>query len=327
MKNKVKAYVASGGDADTPSNFAKAISDCSGVANTHVQLGRIEGELPKPTMTIPNLRFLHEFIFNKDETILARRIGGIGEGIVVDMSSGIKDVETKFVYQLLNSEKSSDGKPMRRTKKRLHAKSSDLQVEASQTYEEEVTQEYRKTENEILFTCDKSEHCVCSFLTFENYYRHCTTDAQCKIQVPSEKYTDKVMSWYAADFGLPNKSDLLRTEEGRFFISELQKSAPVHFNFDLPREDTVHSKVHPGPNEYLPMGDGLPKPKKNIRHGKNVHEYAMELFQIGLENNRKVRASEAVNLMQNAKDVDGIQRFSCDQWLDEGQVSFQIYCK
>ena len=158
--------MSSGGDADTAMNFAKAICDASGVANTHVQVGSISGQLPKPTFSIPNLRFLHEFIFQDNDKILARRIPGFGEGISLNMTNGIKNVETKYVYEQINSAEASDGKPLRRTSKLV--KKPEWHVEKIVTYEEQATENYTKTENEILFECDKNENCVCFFLTFEN---------------------------------------------------------------------------------------------------------------------------------------------------------------
>ena len=103
-------------------------------------------------------------------------------------------------------------------------------------------------------------------------------------------------------------------------ILELQKSPEIFFNDGLPRKDTEHSKVNINENEEMPMGDGLPQVRKNVRHSKDVHAFAQELFQHGLQNNRKVRASEAVELMYNAKNANGSQRFLSSQWLDEGQV-------
>ena len=324
MKNKVAAYVASGGDADSALNFAKAISEASGVANTHVKLGSIQGEMPKPSISIPKLKDLHEFIFKDDDKILARRIPGVGSGTVLDLKNGVKDICTEYVYELINAKEMVDGKPSRKTRK-LDSRKAKVVLEDDLAYEEEEST--FKTEAEILYTCDKNEHCSLSYLKFENYVKHVTTDAQCKIQVPTESNKDKVLSWYAADFGLPDKTDLLETEEGKHLILQLQKSPDIFFNDDLPRRDTEHSKVNPGSNEEMPMGDGLPKARKNVRHAKDVHAFAQELFEIGLQNKRKVRACEAVELMYNAKNSDGSQRFLCSQWLDEGQVSLSWIIK
>ena len=118
-------------------NFAKAISDASGVANTHVKVGSIQGTVPKPTLTIPKLKDLHEFIFHEDDKILARRIPGIGSGTLLDLKNGVKDIGTEYVYELINGREMVDGKPARKTQKKLQCIETPLVVEDDQAYEEE----------------------------------------------------------------------------------------------------------------------------------------------------------------------------------------------
>ena len=317
-KNHVRSYINNGGNANTPEEFAFAISQSSGPANVSVMLGNLQGKLQQPAMKIDKLKDLHDFVFQPGN-ILARKIPGIGTGTLIPIKELLDD-HPVYRYQIIKQENKENPLPDKRTRQRYHEENV-VTTEMAIDFEEENNQEEMPVNKSgSLWNCDKNEHCTCKFISYKSYQNHIEATNSCKISVPSLRDTDKVINWYINDFGLPDKKDLLKTQEGKDLILQMQKPSPVQLNEDLTREKTETSDPLTPVLEKWKMGDGLPKAKVVVRFAPEVHTFVKKLFLEGEVSDHKYTAEEGVKLMRIERNVDGSRTFSAHQWLKEAQV-------
>ena len=315
------AYVRGGGDADSPRHFAEAIVKTRSVSNVSCMLGQIQGKLPEPKRKISGIKSLHQFIF-QDNSICAKRIPGIGQGILIDMSNKEMDITTTYEYEMVNSDDMVENLPKRRTSKE-YMKNGFVTLEPVYHYEEEKCDDLESNQSGTLYTCTKTPLCTLKFIRAVNYHKH-VDDAEdsCKIRVVHPRHRDMFISMNVNDFRLPDNSNLLETEEGKLLLRQLQKPSVQKLDESLPLESTkLSSSLQPLFQQYV-MGHGLPLPRVVVHFDIDVHVFAYELFQIGQEGpNQKVKASKAVEMMKVAKNPDGSFRFpNWKKWLDEKQV-------
>ena len=175
-------------------------------------------------------------------------------------------------------------------------------------------------ESGSIFTCDKNDYCNCQFLTFKGYLNHVESENDyCKIKVPSMTDTDQVITWYIKDYGLPDKTDLNRSQDLSDMILTLQSPDPIALEMTLTRVSTKRTKADEALFDQLNLGSGLPEVRKVIRHSKDVHAFIGQLFDMG-KNGTTIKPYQAVERMVVAENEDGSLRFSVDQWLKESQV-------
>ena len=318
-KHKVDAHVRSGGCADTPREFAKAIVATRSVANVTCMLGTIKGELPSPKLTIPKIKQLHQFMYC-DGAIVARRIPGVGEGILLDMTSKTTDVTAEFVYELMNEEDMENFRPRRRTSKPFASSSPTL--EPAYNFEEQKTEAVECTQSSTLYRCEKNLHCTLKFTRPINFHKHMNTENSCKIQIIHPNHRDLMITMNVKDNGLPNNKNLLETDAGKLMLLSLQKAPLITVDENLPMESTELSNKDHSNLEHFPIGHGLPLPKKVTRHSPDVHLFVWEVFKFGLQpGNTNVKSSAAVKMMEEARNPDGSLRFpDISTRLDERQV-------
>ena len=125
---------------------------------------------------------------------------------------------------------------------------------------------------------------------------------------------------YINDFGLPDKKDLLKTQEGQDLILQMQKPSPVQLYESFTKESTEQSNPQTPTLEQWQMGDGLPKGKVVVRFTPEVHAFVRKLFLEGEVSDHKYTAGEAVKLMRVERNPDGSRKFSAHHWLKEAQV-------
>ena len=317
-KNHVRSYINNGGNANTPEEFAFAISQSSGPANVSVMLGSLQGRLQQPPMKIEKLKDLHSFEF-KPGHILVRKIPGIGSGTLIPIKELLDDHPT-YRYQIIKQENKENPLPDKRTRQRYHENVVVTTENATDFEEENNEGEIHTHQSGSLWTCDKNVHCTCKYVTYKGYKNHIESTNSCKITVPSPRDTDKVINWYIKDFGLPDKKDLLKTQEGRDLILQLQTPSPVQLDEDFIRERTDNSDPQTPILQQWKMGDGLPKPKVVVRFAPEVHNFVKKLFLEGEVSDHKYTAEEGVKLMRIERNQDGSRKFHAHQWLKEAQV-------
>ena len=321
-KHKVLAYVRSGGNADTPRDFANAIVNTRSVANVSCMLGKIIGDLPNPLLTIPKIKQLHQFMYC-DGAMIARRVPGVGEGILLDMTNKTTNVTADFVYELMNEEDMENHRPKRRTSKPFETSAPVL--EPAYSFEEQKTEAAETTQSGTFYRCEKNPHCTLKYTRPMNFHKHMNTENSCKIQINHPNHRDLMITMNVKDNGLPNNKNLLKTKEGKLMLLALQKAPNVSIDDCIPLESTELSNKDNSSLEHFPIGHGLPLPKKVTRHSPDVHLFVWELFKYGLQpGNTNIKSSAAVKLMENSRKPDGSLRFpDIRSRLDERQV-FQI---
>ena len=98
-------------------------------------LGQINGKLPEPKKKIPGIKSLHQFVF-QNGSMVARRVPGIGKGMVIDMTNKEMEVNTSYDYTMVNADEMVENLPQRRTSKE-YLKSGTISIEPVYNYEEE----------------------------------------------------------------------------------------------------------------------------------------------------------------------------------------------
>lgn len=325
-KHKVDSFVRNGGRADTPRRFAEAIVSQGGLANVTVQLGKVKGITSKAKTQIPNLRQFHQLIFY-DDSIIGRKVPGVGEGVKFDMEDMAMEETPIFVYELMNKDLSEDNLPAKRTHQEF-LQSGQTSLEPISFYEEEKTESVKTIASSEVFGCEKSSLCDAKFTTKHNADKHNHPDSNlCRIRVLHPKTHDTLIRLNVQDNGLPNTKNVLQTEEGRLALLEMQKpDSNFDLNKNLPMTHTDLSDPEKNMLEQCPMGDALPKAKTVERWSYEVHKFLTDLFKQGeKEGGRTVRAAEAAEKLMYAKKQDGSCLIPWRQWKSELQVKV-FYC-
>ena len=321
VKNHVRSFVNSGGNASNPEEFAHAITQSSGPANVNVMLGPLQGSLEKAPQTIDQLKQLHDIEFQPGQ-LLVKKVPGIGTGSTIPINEEMK-ANVQYRYRIIKQENPETPLPEKRTRQKFF-ENGLVQTEMSCDYEEENSeseQEMSTNQAGSLFPCSKTEHCSCTFITYQGYLNHIQASDACKITVPSIRDTDKVINWYIKDFGLPDKSNLLKTQEGSDLILQMQKPSTVILCAAFRRANTENSSPDTPLIDFWKRGDGLPKPRTSKRFSQDVHAFVRRLFLEGENSSHKYTAAEAVQLMRVERNPDGSRRFSSHDWLKESQVN------
>ena len=284
-------------------------------------LGQINGKLPEPKKKIPGIKSLHQFVF-QNGSMVARRVPGIGKGIVIDMTNKEMEVNTSYDYTMVNADEMVENLPQRRTSKE-YLKSGTVSLEPVYNYEEEKCDDVQVTQSGTFYRCTKNPLCSLQFIGPVNYFKH-VEDAEdpCKIRVVHPRHRDLFISMNVNDFRLPDNANLLATEEGKLLIRELQKPSAQKLDGKLSLESTDLTSCNQPLVEQFVMGHGLPFARVVVHFDIDVHIFAYELFKIGQESaHQKVKASRAVELMKTATKPDGSLRFpDWKKLLDERQV-------
>ena len=193
-KNHVRSYINNGGNANTPEEFALAITQSSGPANVSVMLGTLQGKLEQPPMKIGKLKELHDFVFQSGKMVV-RKIPGIGNGTIIPMKELMDDHPT-YRYHIIKQDNKENPLPEKRTRQRYHDKPLVVTEMATDYEEENCEQEILPNQTGSLWTCDKNPHCSKKYISYKEYRNHMESTNSCMISVPSLRDTDKVINWY-----------------------------------------------------------------------------------------------------------------------------------
>ena len=135
-KNKARAKVDSGLDANSPKNFGKVLAHCTSLANVTVKVGKMYGKLDPAPEKIEDLRDLREIIFLRNK-ILVRKVPGIGDGRLLELQKKM-EVNVSYEYEIMNSDLDEEFRPQRKTRQPFY-KSGTVVTEPMYDCEEEKT--------------------------------------------------------------------------------------------------------------------------------------------------------------------------------------------
>lgn len=259
--------------------------------------------------------------------MIARKVPGVGEGILIDMEGMELEKTPIFVYELMNGDNMDGFLPSKRTSKAFVPPGTiTATVEPLTFYEEENQEEFQTTQSSELFSCEKSSLCDAKFIRRHNYEKHNDQNNNfCKIRVVHPTQKDKVLAYNLQDNALPDNKDLLQTKEGSTMLQVLQnKESSFELDETLPMESTKLFDSQQSLIDQYPVGDGLPMVKPHTRHQYDELLFMYELFMEGeVPGGQVVRAADAAIRMQHARNEDGSYRFHYTQWKTESQVKLK----
>ncbi|KXJ10903.1 hypothetical protein AC249_AIPGENE17489, partial [Exaiptasia diaphana] len=311
IKNKIRTYVNSGHDVETPCQMKEAIESSGGIAGLRVILC---GGLPSQSSDVKwqGISFLNNFEI-ENEGIRVWRSFAVGRSKLILW----KDLDkSAHPHQELNVIEESSVKEnfvpvkSRRVESSLRNKNKND--------DESDDEELGKNDDEYtkLFMCPE-DGCIKTYHRLSSLEKH--------LDVGKHSYALENMTFFdKAALGYAERLEQGATSAPTFIeLPPDHQDVSVDLSSNFSFADSLHQLEQEGPEDIsaLPMEWALKSSSTKTRLTKEQKKYLMELYQQGERTGQKISAESASKSLRRARDEDGNRIFEMDDFLTPKQVA------
>ena len=323
IKNKMRIYVNSGHDVESPQQMLEAIESMGGIPGLSVTLC---GKHPAQTSDVKwqGISFLNNFAYEKNG-IRVWRAYETGSGKVLQWSDLDQTTQPQPGIDIIGESTT------KATFVRVKARKAKSTTKSSKEGQENDQSDNNSDNNADglasteLFMCPE-EGCIKSYQRYTSLERHLDVGKH-SYALELETFFDKAAMAYAE-----------KLEQGAScLLHSVDLPSDNYSSVDLPLDESIGCSYFNdsiSPSELLPpcepeqaqklalnMGWALKTSSKKKRLTEDQKKYLMELFQIGEQTGQKVNPDAASKSLRKAKNADGSRIFGTDEFLTPKQVA------
>ena len=304
IKNKMKVYLNSGHDIETPEQMKQAIESSGGIPGVRVTSCGPQDASALPKIKINGISFLNNFEYS-EQGIRVWKAYRMGEGNLMkwsDLSLPPNNSLQEIKPNLSSTSNEENSFIVVSAKRRLQVKKPEAKTKVSTCPQDtvdtvnaaEISDNEGLDEASHLFACHE-EGCIKSYKTFSGLQNHLDIGRHV-YALEKQTLLDKAMIQYGT-----------RLEQGS--------------TEEVPTIEAEPMQTATRQQPSVKMGWALKSNKGHKRLNETQKDYLMAQFKIGEQTGHKVDPVTASKSMRKAKNADGVRLFSPEEFLTSKQIA------